>query len=269
MQYQIISDWAGNSDRYLLVNKGDVVTLGKTAEEYEWKNWQECSIKGNIGWIPIQLIKILQNNTGEVTEDYSAYELKTNIGETFTCIKEINGWFYGFINTRNTIFGWIPKKIVIIKEDMFTEIKTKDISDLINFIKNYKKENNRTITHEILNKIEKEVVEIISAKHSFAFKCKDNNKVFCGYIIFHILNFPMINGKEAYITELFIDKNQRGKGIGTKFLQIAERIARENNCSRLMLNNPKDYESYDRIFYSKKGYTERVNFANFVKDLCE
>ena len=35
----------------------------------------------------------------------------------------------------------------------------------------------------------------------------------------------------------------------------------------MMLNNPKEYESYKRAFYNKMGFVERTNYANFVKIL--
>lgn len=269
MKYQIISVWNGSTEDCLQLKKGDIVQLGITSEDSKWKNWRECITNEKSGWVPTQIIMELSNNNGEIIEDYSAYELKANIDEYFVCIKELNGWLYGFIETQKSIYGWIPKEIVKVKEEMITEVEYEDISDLLKFITNYKIENNRTITTEISNNLQKEITEVISRNSAFAYKSKDENGNFCGYLVFHILNFPMINGKEAYITDLFIDKNQRGKGIGQKFLQIAERIARENNCARLMLNNPKEYESYERAFYLKNGYTERINFANFVKDLSK
>jgi len=269
MNYQIKSDWTGSTGEYLQLKKGEIVELGKTSEDYIWKNWRECFTSNLGGWVPIQIIKIISDKSGEIIEDYSAFELNTNSGESFICEKELNGWLYGFIDMKESIKGWIPKETVEIKDNMITKIETSDVSELLDFIVKYKTETKRNITPGIIANIQKEINEVINSNTSFAFKCIDDNRVLCGYMIFHLLNFPMINGKEAYITELFIDSKERGKGLGRKFLSIAENIARENKCSRLMLNNPKEYESYERSFYSKNGYIERDNFANFVKDLSE
>ena len=72
-----------------------------------------------------------------------------------------------------------------------------------------------------------------------------------------------------YISDLFIDKQVRGQGIGQQLIIKASEIAEKNMCERMMLNNPKEYESYKRSFYSKLGFIERNNFANFVKNLRE
>ena len=88
-----------------------------------------------------------------------------------------------------------------------------------------------------------------------------------GYIVFHLIYFPLIAGKEVYISDLLISENERGKGIGSSLLSKVEQFAKENQCVRLMLNNPKESEGYQRDFYKKQGFTERITFANFVKIL--
>jgi GNAT superfamily N-acetyltransferase len=269
MNYEIISEWLETKEEFLVLKKGDKVHLGRKSDDQKWKNWQECSLSNKSGWVPVQIIKPISNNIGEIIDDYSAYELRVNIGESFNLIKEVNDWYYGFVSTRKDNPGWIPKEICIIREKMITEINNNDITNLINFIKNYKAEHNNQIDSETEKKIEQEIMELITSNNSYAYKYIDQSGLFCGYMIFHIVNFPMISGKEAYITELFIDKRKRGFGLGKEFLSFAEKVARDKKCKRILLNNPKDYESYERSFYIKNGYIERDQMANFVKGLSE
>ncbi|MBN2443577.1 MAG: GNAT family N-acetyltransferase [Spirochaetales bacterium] len=71
-------------------------------------------------------------------------------------------------------------------------------------------------------------------------------------------------GSELYISDLLIDQNHRGKGIGNILLKKAEELASQHGCVRLMLNNSKDSESFRRSFYKKYGFNERIYFAHFV-----
>ena len=144
-------------------------------------------------------------------------------------------------------------------------INIEDISELVAFISTYKSEQNKQITEVQKNKIKDAFFQIINNTTSYGFKCINESNKIVGYIIMHIINFPMLCGKELYISDLFVDNKERGKGVGKKLLSFAENIAVKNACERLMLNNPKEYESYKRSFYKKLGFVERIEFANFVK----
>ena len=99
------------------------------------------------------ITKIISDKSGEIIEDYSAFELNTNAGESFICEKELNGWLYGFIDMKESIKGWIPKETVDIKDNMITKIEPSDVSELLDFIVKYKTENKRNITPGIIENI--------------------------------------------------------------------------------------------------------------------
>jgi GNAT superfamily N-acetyltransferase len=86
-----------------------------------------------------------------------------------------------------------------------------------------------------------------------------------GYLAIHWVPFPMIQGWEAYISDLIVRQSLRGAGIGRRLLERAESEARKRGCARLMLNNSKTTQSFVRGFYPKHGFREREGFANFVK----
>lgn len=85
-----------------------------------------------------------------------------------------------------------------------------------------------------------------------------------GYVSVHWLPYLFMPGPEAYISELFIRETARGQGIGSDLLQQAKAAALERGCSRLSLLNMRARESYQRGFYSKQGWDERPDAANFV-----
>ena len=88
-----------------------------------------------------------------------------------------------------------------------------------------------------------------------------------GYVAFHFVPFPMIEGVEAYVSDLLVAGAIRGSGIGGLLLQAVESEARACGSVRLMLNNRKTDASYARRFYSSRAFRERDAFANFVKSL--
>ncbi|MBM4148258.1 MAG: GNAT family N-acetyltransferase [Lentisphaerae bacterium] len=88
-----------------------------------------------------------------------------------------------------------------------------------------------------------------------------------GYVAFHLLPLPLIQGTEAYVSDLLVAGTMRGGGIGSRLLRAVEDEARAHGCVRLMLNNHKTELSYTRGFYGKHTFRERVDFANFVKPL--
>lgn len=144
-------------------------------------------------------------------------------------------------------------------------LEPSDIDELVAFIVDYKRERNTDLTEAQALGLRPAAEQVIQSENSYAYKYAAEGKKLSGYMIVHIVGFPMIGGKELYISELFIGADERAKGIGRRFIEKAEEIAKMHNCNRIMLNNPKEYESYKRAFYSKLGFTERVNFANFVK----
>ena len=86
-----------------------------------------------------------------------------------------------------------------------------------------------------------------------------------GYVAFHFVPFPMLQGLEVYISDLLVAADARGTGVGSLLLQSVETEARARGSVRLMLNNHKTDASYIRGFYRNHEFRERDDFANFVK----
>lgn len=90
-----------------------------------------------------------------------------------------------------------------------------------------------------------------------------------GYSAVHWLPYLFMAGPEGYVSELFIKDEFRGHGIGSRLLEAIKTEALKRGCSRLMLLNMRDRESYQRQFYAKQGWEERPDAANFVLYLID
>jgi GNAT superfamily N-acetyltransferase len=85
-----------------------------------------------------------------------------------------------------------------------------------------------------------------------------------GYATVHWQPYFILSAPEGYVGELFVSEKVRGKGIGTELLAAVKKEATKRGCSRLMLLNRRNRESYKRKFYAKNGWTERKDMANFL-----
>jgi len=85
-----------------------------------------------------------------------------------------------------------------------------------------------------------------------------------GYCAVHWLPYLLLPGPEGYVSELFLRESSRGLGIGGQLLKTAKSEAHERGCSRMMLLNLSNRESYKRGFYKKQGWEERQEAINFL-----
>jgi GNAT superfamily N-acetyltransferase len=89
-----------------------------------------------------------------------------------------------------------------------------------------------------------------------------------GYVSVHWQPYLFLPGPEGFISELFIHQLARGQGIGTALLETVKQEAVERGCSRLALINMRQRESYQRGFYTQRGWAERPEAVNFVLRLA-
>lgn len=91
----------------------------------------------------------------------------------------------------------------------------------------------------------------------------DGSKV-VGYATVHWSPYLFLPAPEGFLGELFVLSQWRGCGVGSALLASVRAEAEQRGCSRLMLINSRDRESYRREYYPKHGWVERPEFANFV-----
>lgn len=88
-----------------------------------------------------------------------------------------------------------------------------------------------------------------------------------GYCAVHWLPVAVLQGWEAYLSELFVAEAARGEGLGQQLLDTATQAARERGCLRIWLVNNRERPSYVRGFYSRQGWSEQAEMARFVLPL--
>jgi GNAT superfamily N-acetyltransferase len=96
---------------------------------------------------------------------------------------------------------------------------------------------------------------------------EDTDGKIAAYGSVHWLPYLFMPGPEGYVSELFVSAAARGRGIGRELLGAVEKEARVRGCQRLSLTNLRNRESYQRQFYSKAGWRERNEAANFIYPL--
>lgn len=94
----------------------------------------------------------------------------------------------------------------------------------------------------------------------------DDQGEIAGYIAAHWLP-NLLKGADGYISELFLRKTARGRGIGSALLDAIKAEAARRGVDRLMLFNLKIRESYQRDFYQKAGWQERDDIGFFTYNL--
>lgn len=145
---------------------------------------------------------------------------------------------------------------------MIRKIVKKDIPSIKQLIEKYL--SSHPEYHPNSEKLSSSLETAISDDNTNLFVIVNDEDTALGYINFHILNFPLISGKELYVSELFISEEERGKNLGTKLMNFAVTRAKENNCQRIMLNNAMDSVAYKRNFYKNLGFSQRDTMANMV-----
>jgi len=108
-------------------------------------------------------------------------------------------------------------------------------------------------------------LELCNADNSHTILVAENQSgEVAGYIAVHWLPYLVLAGQEGYISELFIHKEERGRGIGTKLIEVVKEQAVKRGCTRLHLLNIRTRPSSARGFYKKLGWTEREETADFI-----
>jgi GNAT superfamily N-acetyltransferase len=90
-----------------------------------------------------------------------------------------------------------------------------------------------------------------------------------GYVAVHWLPYLFLPGPEGYVSELFVHPDAVQRGIGGRLLDQVIVEAKRRGCSRLLLLNFRNRESYRRGFYAKHGWQERPDAANMIYDLSQ
>lgn len=108
-QYLVIQEHISEFPTPISFAKGTPLVVGETYEGPEgWDNWLFCGTPGQVsGWVPAQIIEIIDGNTARALEDYTARELNVQEGDLLLGMKTLNGWVW-CENSGTSESGWVP-----------------------------------------------------------------------------------------------------------------------------------------------------------------
>lgn len=84
---------------------GDRLVVDQRESEYPGWTWVRTA-DGNAGWAPVSYFEIVSKDQARATQDYTARELDTDIGDALVVMRELNGWYW-LCNGRGEE-GWAP-----------------------------------------------------------------------------------------------------------------------------------------------------------------
>lgn len=105
--------------------------------------------------------------------------------------------------------------------------------------------------------------EVVNKEDSEIYTAKENEEII-GYISFKISDRPPIFKikKELSVSELFVKKSHRGKSIGKKLMEKAEKYAENNGCDFVSLSSDlPNEEAY--------GFYQHLEFKQYRRKLAK
>ena len=108
-QYLVIKDHTSEYPDPITFEKGAPLAVGEKYEGPEdWDNWLFCETPGQKGgWVPAQIIEILNDKAARAREDYKAKELNVREGDLLISSKTLNGWAW-CKRSGSSESGWVP-----------------------------------------------------------------------------------------------------------------------------------------------------------------
>jgi hypothetical protein len=107
--YLVIQGHTSEYPEPITFAKGAPLAVGEKYEGPEgWDNWLFCVTPGQKGgWVPAQIIEIINDNTARAREDYTARELNAREGDVLLGTTTLNGWVW-CKSTDTLESGWVP-----------------------------------------------------------------------------------------------------------------------------------------------------------------
>ena len=118
--YLVTQDHKSEYPKPIIFKKGTLLTVGERYEGPEgWKDWLLCSTPGQeSGWVPAQILEIINDNTARASEDYTARELNVRKGDRLVGSRVLNGWVWCDASAEPES-GWVPlNKLQIVSPGM-------------------------------------------------------------------------------------------------------------------------------------------------------
>jgi hypothetical protein len=108
-RYLVIKDHTSEYPEPITFAEGAPLTVGEKYEGPEgWDNWLFCETPGQkAGWVPAQIIEIIDEEIARAREGYTARELNVREGDVLLGKRTLNGWVW-CESTDGSESGWVP-----------------------------------------------------------------------------------------------------------------------------------------------------------------
>ena len=109
-RYLVIQDHTSEYPEPITFEKGAPLSVGERYEGPEgWDNWLFCETPGQKGgWVPAQIIEIINDQQARALESYTARELNVRQGDVLVGTRTLNGWVW-CERTECRESGWVPQ----------------------------------------------------------------------------------------------------------------------------------------------------------------
>ena len=108
-KYLVIKDHTSMYPEPMTLAKGAPLAVGEKYEGPEgWDGWFFCETPGQRGgWVPAQIIEIVDDKRARAREDYTARELNVKAGDVLLGSRILNGWVWCAV-PGSAKSGWVP-----------------------------------------------------------------------------------------------------------------------------------------------------------------
>lgn len=138
----------------------------------------------------------------------------------------------------------------------FKEITEKNVKNILSYMKDFNEHENIPFNkydakEALINLLEND-------RYGKAFNILADDLP-AGYLIITFGYSLEYKGRDAFVDELFIDEDFRGKGLGTAALKFAEIVCRENGIKALHLEVEKENKRAQNV-YRKNGFKDHERY---------
>jgi len=104
-----VDKWDPSDREPLVTSAGDVVTVGR--RDTDWPGFLWCTDGAGVaGWVPEEILVLLEDERARLTEDYSAVELAVKAGDEVEAVRSVAGWHWSVADNGDA--GWLPEKVL-------------------------------------------------------------------------------------------------------------------------------------------------------------
>ncbi|MFN6474060.1 MAG: GNAT family N-acetyltransferase [Nostoc sp. SerVER01] len=120
---------------------------------------------------------------------------------------------------------------------------------------------------KVVSQIQQHISQCAADDSHSVYVAESPQKGVIGYITVHWIPCLFIERLRGYVSDLFIQEDSRGQGVGSKLLAVVISESQLKGCHSVTALTRRERESYKQGFYSKQGWVERGNVVDFIYEI--